>query len=121
MVSTSGISRVINAITLDASASNRNEAPPNNTSFSSDGTLTPDSQYSELVRMADAQSVISAGALQQINLEQHPEPITLQCVQIKPMASQQGQERYRVVMNDSLNFIQCMLGTRESDSCAQVK
>ncbi|KAK3099066.1 Replication factor A protein 1, partial [Teratosphaeriaceae sp. CCFEE 6253] len=28
------------------------------------------------------------------------------------MASQQGQERYRVVMNDSHHFIQCMLASQ---------
>ncbi|KAK3657502.1 Replication factor A protein 1 [Elasticomyces elasticus] len=84
---------------------------PNETlSDTSEGTLTPDSSYSDLIRMADALGVISAGQLAIINGGgARPDTLVLQCVQIKPMASQQNQERYRVVMNDSCNFIQCML------------
>ena len=38
----------------------------------------------------------------------------LQCVQIKPLAGQQGaQERYRVVFSDIINFVQSMLATRK--------
>jgi replication factor A1 len=42
------------------------------------------------------------------------EPI-LQCVQIKPMQAKTGDtmsERYRVIFNDTENFIQSMLATR---------
>jgi len=78
-----------------------------------EGTLTPGSQHSESNRMADALGVLSVGSLAQINSGEQVESMVLQCVQIKPMASQQGQERYRVVMNDSVHFIQCMLAQRE--------
>lgn len=86
------------------------------TSFLSEGTLTPDSQDSQLARMADAYSALSHGALLQIcqgNLS--VEQPVLQCVQIKPMnnANQTGPERWRVVMSDSINFMQGMLGQRE--------
>lgn len=41
-----------------------------------------------------------------------PEPV-LQCVQIKPLAGQQGSvERFRVVLSDIDSFVQCMLATR---------
>ena len=92
-----------------------NNISSHNTSFSSEGEriLTPTSdEYGELT-MADAQGAVSAGALAQINEGTQVETPVLQCVQIKPMASQQGQERYRVVMNDSVNFIQCMLAQRK--------
>lgn len=40
------------------------------------------------------------------------EPV-LQCVQVKPIAGQQGgQERFRVVFSDILNFVQSMLASR---------
>ena len=78
-----------------------------------EGTLTSDSQHSKITRMADALGVLSVGSLAQINSGEQVESMVLQCVQIKPMASQQGQERYRVVMNDSVHFIQCMLAQRE--------
>ena len=58
-------------------------------------------------------SVISVGALEQVASGDMPDEPILQCVQIKPMASQNGNERYRVVMNDTKNFIQGMLGQRE--------
>lgn len=82
---------------------------------SSQGTLTPDSQHSDVVKMADAYSALTYGALRHITdgTLQIDEPV-LQCVQIKPMASQNGVERYRVVMNDSVNFMQGMLAQRES-------
>ena len=96
---------------LDASATLT--APSNDKSFSSDGTLTPDTQDSDFIKMADALGVLSAGALLQVNQGESPESPVLQCVQIKPMAAQNGVERYRLVLNDSLNFIQCMLATRE--------
>jgi len=98
-----------------ASASSRVHVPPlpNTTSFSSEGTFTIDSQEDELLKMADPMSVISVGALQQIHDGHQPDEPILQCVQIKPMASQNGRERYRVVMNDTRNFIQGMMGTGE--------
>ena len=76
-------------------------------------TLTPDTQDSELFNMADATAAISVGSLEQIGRSMLPDNPVLQCVQIKPMASQNGNERYRVVMNDTQNFIQGMLGQRE--------
>ncbi|KAK5114489.1 hypothetical protein LTR62_002424 [Meristemomyces frigidus] len=88
-------------------------------SHSSDGEVihTPDSLEFDLVNMAsDAQEALSVGSLAQINLNKNVDNPILQCVQIKPMASQQGQERYRVVMNDSINFIQCMLAQRKEQS-----
>lgn len=37
-----------------------------------------------------------------------------QCVQIKPLAGQQGAaERFRVVFSDIRNFVQSMLATRK--------
>ena len=39
----------------------------------------------------------------------------LQCVQVKPIPAQQGQqERFRVVFSDISNFVQSMLATRSS-------
>ena len=39
----------------------------------------------------------------------------LQCVQVKPIASQPGApERFRVVFSDIINFVQSMLATRTS-------
>ncbi|KAK3707033.1 Replication factor A protein 1 [Vermiconidia calcicola] len=77
---------------------------------SSSGTITPDSQQSELSRMADAANALTQGCLLQISQKNNEveQPI-LQCVQIKPMNSNRDQERYRVVMNDSINFMQGML------------
>lgn len=101
----------INAFALKAS----NNISSHNTSFSSEGEriLTPTSDEYEDITMADAQGAVSAGALAQINEGIQVDNPVLQCVQIKPMASQQNQERYRVVMNDSVNFIQCMLAQRK--------
>lgn len=64
--------------------------------------------------MAEAMNALTQGCLRQIteNPDSISEPV-LQCVQIKPMNSQQGAERYRVVMNDSVNFMQGMLGQRK--------
>ncbi|KAI7638434.1 hypothetical protein KC322_g21262, partial [Hortaea werneckii] len=64
--------------------------------------------------MADAMSVLSVGALEQVATGELPQEPIMQCVQIKPMASQNGNERYRVVMNDSRNFIQGMLGQQSN-------
>ena len=96
-----------------ASASPHSAPPPNqqvSPSSSSEAIQTPDSQDSNLVKMADAANVISQGCLRQITEETLTiaQPI-VQCVQIKPMNSQQGAERYRVVMSDTINFMQGML------------
>ncbi len=41
----------------------------------------------------------------------------LQCVQVKPIAGQQGgPERFRVVFSDISNFVQSMLSSRTHDS-----
>src|ERR1700761_2022548 len=102
-------------VAVGASALKTDQAPPDETSqkSSSSGTLTPDSQQSELFRMADAYSALTHGCLQKIaegSLDV-AEPV-VQCVQIKPMNSQAGEELYRVVMSDSVNFMQGMLGQR---------
>lgn len=103
----------------DASNSARvPSAPPNanaELSFTSEHILTPDTDTpdSDLFTMADPASVLTAGSLEMVGQGQIPENPILQCVQIKPMASQHGNERYRVVMNDSRNYIQGMLAQGE--------
>ena len=111
----------------------RNLSSTSTSTLSSERQLTPDSEESDPINMAD---VITVGALRGItdNNLTVEQPV-LQCVQlvcdylllllvmlmirrIKPMASQNGVERFRVVMNDSLNFMQGMLGQREFDSLA---
>lgn len=89
-------------------------------SFTWSGILTPDSQQDGYIKMADAMDALTRGCLRQIT--ENPDSVTqpiVQCVQIKPMNSQQGAERYRVVMNDSINFMQGMLGQRVSTSTPQ--
>ncbi|KAI1107135.1 replication factor-a protein [Jackrogersella minutella] len=72
--------------------------------------------------VAAAQQSITQGALDAIfsdpeHIDQRfPVPV-LQCLQIKPLAPQQsatGQqpERYRVVLSDIRNYVQCMLATQ---------
>ncbi|KAF2088411.1 replication factor rfa1 [Saccharata proteae CBS 121410] len=58
-----------------------------------------------------AEQVITRGALRAIWTEgaQKPSEPILQCVQIKAMDSKGGEERYRVVLSDTDNFIQSML------------
>lgn len=63
--------------------------------------------------MADAASALTIGCLANAAHGQLMDAPIVQCVQIKPMASAQGNERFRVVMNDSVNFIQGMLGQRK--------
>lgn len=92
------------------------QTPPNDAdsqSPSSTYTLTPDSQNSEILRMADALSQLTQGCLRRITEGGTEENPIVQCVQIKPMNSQNAAERYRVVMSDSINFMQGMLGQRE--------
>ncbi len=94
------------------------QSPSSQTSSStlhSQQQLTPNSEENESAKMEDAASkVLSVGSLLRItqNSESSEEPV-LQCVQIKPMASANGMERFRVVMSDSVNFMQGMLGQRE--------
>lgn len=68
--------------------------------------------------MADAASQVSRGALAayfyqpEIAEQQFKVPI-LQCLQVKPMAAQNGAgERYRIVLSDITNYCQCMLATQ---------
>lgn len=85
-------------------------SPPSSPSTSS--ILTSDSDQDI---MADAFDVISHGALQNITQGNNVEGPILQCVQIKPMAQgQNGTERWRVVFNDTVNFIQGMIAQRMS-------
>lgn len=65
--------------------------------------------------MADAHSVISHGALLEISRGQTIQNPILQCVQIKPMAAGvNGEERWRVVFNDTINFIQGMIAMQSN-------
>ena len=63
--------------------------------------------------MEAAFNAVTHGALRRItDGEEIIEPV-LQCVQIKPMAQGAGgQERWRVVFNDTINFIQGMMSMR---------
>lgn len=75
-------------------------------SFESNGAFTPDSLFD----MADPFSAITQGALQRISSQEDVVDPVVQCVQIKPMApGQNGIERFRVVWNDTVNFIQSMI------------
>lgn len=62
---------------------------------------------------------LSVGCMRKIfSGETVVDPI-VQCVQIKPMQqNQNGVERYRVVFNDSVNFIQSMIAQREIASAS---
>ncbi len=65
--------------------------------------------------MADAMSMLTKGSLLKATLGTLPpddQPV-VQCVQVKPMNNQSGVERWRVVMSDSVNFMQGMLGQRK--------
>ncbi|KAK8873856.1 Replication factor A protein 1 [Apiospora arundinis] len=72
--------------------------------------------------VAEAKSAITQGALEAVfddagNVDQRfPVPV-LQCLQIKPLAAQPAGgaasvERYRVVLSDVRNYVQCMLATQ---------
>jgi hypothetical protein len=93
---------------------NLDATPPSTPSSSV--TLTPDSQDSELVRMADPASALTQGALLRCTQGEEVDQPVVQCVQIKQMNNQNGVERWRIVMNDGLNFMQGMLSTREYDA-----
>ena len=62
---------------------------------------------------ADPLDVLTQGCMRRITEGGTEENPIVQCVQIKPMNSQANTERYRVVMSDSVNFMQGMLGQRE--------
>ncbi|KAF2173810.1 hypothetical protein M409DRAFT_16080 [Zasmidium cellare ATCC 36951] len=65
--------------------------------------------------MGDPFNAISHGALRSITGGQHVDSPILQCVQIKPMAQgQNGTERWRVVFNDTVNFIQGMIAQQSN-------
>lgn len=60
--------------------------------------------------MASAAGALSVGCLDRINQDEHVEDPVVQCVQIKPMGENTSAgQRFRVVWNDSRNFIQSMI------------
>lgn len=64
--------------------------------------------------MANPINAISVGCLRRVFAGESVVDPVVQCVQIKPMPSMpNGQERYRVVFNDTINFIQSMIAQRE--------
>ncbi|KAK4613717.1 Replication factor A protein 1 [Fulvia fulva] len=72
--------------------------------------------------MADALSIISQGALRRIAEGEQVEQPVFQCVQIKPMAQANGgQERWRVVFNDTINFIQGMIAIQSNHLISEGK
>jgi len=67
--------------------------------------------------MGDPASAITVGCLRRIFAGENVVDPVVQCVQIKPMQSQQsGTERFRLVFQDTVHFIQSMLGQRKSNS-----
>nr|OQO32135.1 hypothetical protein B0A51_00978 [Rachicladosporium sp. CCFEE 5018] len=91
--------------------SNEHQVTTTTDSFSSHGTPTPDSDLEDILNaMADPFAIISKGALANIAQGGEAGEPVVQCVQIKPMAAgADGRERYRVVWNDTANFIQSMM------------
>ena len=69
-----------------------------------------DKQAHNHLTMANPMDAITTGCLRRVFAgEQIMDPV-VQCVQIKPMNnSASGVERFRVVFNDTVNFIQSML------------
>lgn len=60
--------------------------------------------------MASAADALHVGALERINQNEQVENPIVQCVQIKPMGENTSAgQRFRVVWNDSRNFIQSMI------------
>ena len=60
--------------------------------------------------MANPMDAITTGCLRRVFAGENIVDPVVQCVQIKPMAnSNTGVERFRVVFNDTVNFIQSML------------
>ncbi|CAK4032170.1 related to single-stranded DNA-binding replication A (RPA), large (70 kD) subunit and related [Lecanosticta acicola] len=65
--------------------------------------------------MTDALGAITIGALKSITEGVTIDNPILQCVQIKPMANNNnGQERWRIVFNDTVNFIQGMIAIQSN-------
>lgn len=66
--------------------------------------------------MESAADALSVGSLDRINQNEQVEDPIVQCVQIKPMGNdaQKDGQRYRVVWNDSRNFIQSMITQQTS-------
>lgn len=65
--------------------------------------------------MANPMDVISAGSLRRCFAGENVVNPIVQCVQIKPMQNAaNGIERFRVVFNDTVNFIQSMIAQRKS-------
>lgn len=64
--------------------------------------------------MENAFNAVTHGVLRRITAGEEVMDPVLQCVQIKPMAQGAGgQERWRVVFSDTVNFIQGMISMRE--------
>lgn len=85
------------------------ESPP------SAGTLTPNSNASDSFTMANAMPQLTGGSLLQTTIDytNMGQPI-VQCVQVKQMnPAADGSDRWRVVMNDGVNFMQGMLSAGE--------
>ncbi|KAL5596839.1 hypothetical protein BROUX41_006477 [Berkeleyomyces rouxiae] len=70
----------------------------------------------------DAQSALSAGAISLIFtdrdrvVETFGEPV-VQCLQVRPMnkdGGAGGNDRYRLVLSDSINYVQCVMGVQMS-------
>lgn len=69
--------------------------------------------------MADPMEVLSVGCLRRVFAGEEVTNPIVQCVQIKPMQNQaNGVERFRVVFNDTHNFIQSMIAQRRSNCTA---
>lgn len=65
--------------------------------------------------MANPMQAITTGCLRRVFAGENVENPIVQCVQIKPMQNQSsGTERYRVVFNDTVNFIQSMIAQRKT-------
>lgn len=63
----------------------------------------------------EAYNALTAGSLRRIFAGEAVTDAIVQCVQIKPMQSTaNGQERYRCVFNDSVNFVQSMIAQQSS-------
>ena len=110
-------------VSFDASASEAGSASSSNTEGSIRAFTPPpdsdDDDDNDTYIMADAFNAISAGTLARIATGEILDSPVLQCVQIKPMTSNGGMDRYRVVMNDTVHFIQGMLTQRAYLSVSQ--
>lgn len=101
----------------DSTVENTNSPPATHTPPSPEtGYNLPDTDsQSSATAMANPYNAISAGCLRRVFAGENVVDPVVQCVQIKPMAKgPNDQERYRVVFNDTVNFIQSMIAQRES-------